>query len=642
MKTYKYVLLSIVLLLNVMFVSAQNLADTYKDGVKQYKAHHYQNAIEKLALVLKYNPKHEKALFYTAMSYRRLHEHANATNTFKLLEAVNPGYNPYFYFEAGKSFMEINDYKKAEEYIGKFLENFPDEPKTTMIKHLAKNRLVYVQKSPEVRSAPKQLSEPIPLDPINSLSNDYTPQVNPMGDKLYFTSVRKGGFDNQSDPTKKNDWGQDIYVSRRQNGQWGKPQLLPPPINSMESDFGSSFTGDGQTMVYVRCGDKQTIGGCDLFITHLTGTAWAEPVNMGNVVNSSAWDSQPTISSDGTKIIFSSTRKGGYGGSDLYMTEKNHLGDWGIPQNLGSTVNTPLDDKSPYIASDGKTLYYASEGHPGFGGLDIFYCLFDKGKWSTPINLGAPLNSAGDDKYFSISASGNAAYFAASRYAEGDDDIFQIELPDHLKPKPSVVVQGVVSNANTSEPLEAVVLVEDIETGDLVALNKSNGTSGEYVIVLPIDRNYSVSASKDGYFFYSQSFELPRDTSFQEMIKNIQLEPIEKGTKVVLNNIFFESGKAELKPISYVELNKAVELLNNNGTMVVEVGGHTDNVGSDVLNQKLSQSRAKAVVDYLVLAGIEASRLQAKGYGESTPIASNDTSEGRKANRRTEFIILEF
>ena len=159
---------------------------------------------------------------------------------------------------------------------------------------------------------------------------------------------------------------------------------------------------------------------------------------------------------------------------------------------------------------------------------------------------------------------------------------------------------------------------------------------------MPIDRNYSVSASKDGYFFYSQSFELPRDTSFQEMIKNIQLEPIEKGTKVVLNNIFFESGKAELKPISYVELNKAVELLNNNGTMVVEVGGHTDNVGSDVLNQKLSQSRAKAVVDYLVLAGIEASRLQAKGYGESTPIASNDTSEGRKANRRTEFIILEF
>ncbi|UXP34191.1 OmpA family protein [Reichenbachiella agarivorans] len=217
-----------------------------------------------------------------------------------------------------------------------------------------------------------------------------------------------------------------------------------------------------------------------------------------------------------------------------------------------------------------------------------------------------------------------------------------MELPDHLKPKPSVVVQGIVSNANTSAPIGAVVLIEDLVTGELIALNKSNDETGEYLIVLPAGRSYSVSATKDGYFFYSQSFDLPKDASYAEIKKDILLEPIEKGTKVVLNNIFFESGRAELKPISYVELNKAVQLLKDNKTMVIEVGGHTDDVGSDELNLKLSQARADAVVQYMVLAGVEDTRLQAKGYGESVPLADNSTDEGRTINRRTEFVIVEF
>ena len=394
-------------------------------------------------------------------------------------------------------------------------------------------------------------------------------------------------------------------------------------------------------MVYVRCGDKESIGNCDLYITQLLGTDWSEPMNMGNVVNSDDWDSQPTISSDGNRIIFTSARTGGYGGSDIYMVEKNHLGEWGVPQNLGGTVNTPFNENSPYLAPDGKTLYYASNGHPGFGGMDIFYCIFENGKWSKPINLGAPLNSSGDDTNFSISAEG-MGYFSSSRLNGEDYEIFQIELPDHLKPKPTVVVQGIVSNAKTSAPLEAVVLIEDINSGELISVNKSNSSSGEYLVVLPAGRDYSVSASSKGFFFYSQSFELPKDTTYQEISLNIMLEPIEKGTKVVLNNIFFESGRAELKPISYVELNKAADLLKDNATMIIEVGGHTDNLGSDELNLSLSQKRANAVMEYLKLAGIEETRLKAKGYGETQPIADNSTEEGRAKNRRTEFEIVEF
>jgi outer membrane protein OmpA-like peptidoglycan-associated protein len=259
------------------------------------------------------------------------------------------------------------------------------------------------------------------------------------------------------------------------------------------------------------------------------------------------------------------------------MTEKNQHGVWGIPQNLGGTVNTPFNENSPYLAPDGKTLYYSSNGHPGFGGMDVFYTVFENGTWSIPINLGAPLNSGGDDTNFSISALG-MGYFSSSRQNGGDYEIFEIELPDELKPKATVVVQGIVSNSKTSNPLEAVVLIEDINSGELLSVNKSNSSSGEYLVVLPAGRNYSMSATSKGFFFYSQSFELPADTTYAEISLNIMLEPIEKGTKVVLNNIFFESGRAELKPISYVELNKAVDLLEDNPSMIIEIGGHTDAV----------------------------------------------------------------
>ncbi|MEP2023966.1 MAG: OmpA family protein [Reichenbachiella sp.] len=632
-----------IIILSCVFIfhsKAQNYAEAFKEGGKYFKHSRYDEAIEKFNEALKYNSRSDKAWFYLAMSFKRNNQPEQSSIAFEKLRAVNPDYNPAQYFEGGEVFIELNRLSRAERYYEKFLEQYPDTPKNTLKRHEAKNRLVYAQKSSEIRDQPNTTSDPSLVTQLNSTSNDYAPQVNPMGTRLYFTSVRQGGFDNIQDSSRANHYGEDIYVSNLKNDAWSMPVMLPEPINSINDDFGSAFTGDGQTMVYVRCGGKESVGNCDLYITTLDGTKWSEPVNMGNVVNSEDWESQPTISSDGTRIIFTSSRDGGYGGADLYMTELNHLGDWGIPQNLGSTINTPLSDNSPFLAADGKTLYYATSGHPGYGGADIFYSVFENGKWAKPINLGAPINSSGEDKNFSISGSGEA-YFSSSR--NGDNyNIYETELPDYLKPKPTAVIEGIVANASTAAPLGALVMIEDIDTGELIAINKSNSESGEYLVVLPAGRNYSVSASKDGYFFYSQSFDLPKDTTYQEITKNIDLEPIEKGTKVVLNNIFFESGRAELKPISYVELNKAVELMQQNGTMVIEVGGHTDNLGSEETNQRLSQARAAAVVKYLVLAGIEETRLQAKGYGESIPLEDNSTAEGRKANRRTEFVIVEF
>lgn len=613
----------------------------YKNGISSYKKGDYQGAVDSFQEALKYRSNHENSWYYAGLSFIAANDPEKAIYCFKKLEAINPTYNPSLYKHTADAYSNMGQLSKAQDYYQKYYDVIPKEPNQVAELHLAKNRIEYAKRSPEIRAAKNSNDQPKPLVNVNSKWHDYTPQINPTGTRLYFTSVRQGGFDFVKDSSRLSNFGEDVYYSSFENEEWQAPVLLPEPINSMSDDFGSSFTGDGLTMVYVRCGTEESIGGCDLYISYFEEGKWTEPKNMGNVVNSNAWDSQPAISSDGTRIIFASTRDGGYGDSDLYVTTLNQYGEWGIPSNLGSIVNTPLSDKSPYLASDGKSLYYASEGHPGYGQSDIFYSLFDNGKWGVPINVGAPINSDGDDTNFCISASG-MGYFASSRLDESNYDLFEMELPDHLKPKPSVVVQGIVANANTSAPIGAVVLIEDLETGELIALNKSNDETGEYLIVLPAGRSYSVSATKEGYFFYSQSFDLPEDASYAEIEKDILLEPIEKGTKVVLNNIFFESGRAELKPISYVELNKAVQLLKDNGTMVIEVGGHTDNVGSDDLNLKLSQARADAVVDYMVLAGIESARLQSRGYGESAPIADNNTEEGRTANRRTEFVIVEF
>lgn len=615
--------------------------DAYRQGLQAIKFEKYETAITKFQEAVKLNPQYADAWYYLGKTYDFLNRKEETIMAYRNLEKVDSDYDISIYYAIAKSYIELDNLRSARIYIKRYLEKAPKTPKSSKLIHLAMNRLNYVDISAELREQAPNTTEPTPIAALNSISGDYMPQVNPTGSRLYFTSVRKGGFDFKDENSAELDFGEDIYFSNQVNGEWSAPELLPKPINSMSNDFGSAFTGDGQSMVFVRCDETGAIGSCDLYITQLNGNTWSKPVNMGNVVNTDKWESQPTINADGNRIIFTSLRSGGYGASDLYMIEKNHLGLWGTPQNLGSIVNTPLSENSPFLAADGKTLYFSSTGHPGMGGADIFYTVFENGKWSTPQNLGQPINSRGNDTNFSISASGYA-YMASSRLDDDNFDIFKVELPDELKPKPTIIVQGVVSNSENNEPLSALVLIEDLNSGELIATNKSNEETGEYLVVLPAGRDYSVSANTHGFFFYSQSFELPKDTAYAEITNNIPLEPIKKGTKVVLNNIFFEIGKAELKPISYVELNKAVTLMKENKTMVIEVGGHTDSQGADANNLSLSQRRAQSVVEYIVLAGIERNRLVAKGYGESVPIADNNTKEGRAANRRTEFVIVEF
>jgi outer membrane protein OmpA-like peptidoglycan-associated protein len=640
MKTISLIILSVI---STTLIAQKQMANFYfEKGKEAYNDEYYDEAEEQLLKALEKDPEHADALCYLGYTYYDTEKYNKVVEVYNRLEKADPDYWEWYFYLKGFSNEQLGNFSAAKDDYDKFLKNYSTAADRHIFHHKGAVRKYYVEKSSEIRKMKGQMPEPQNLGKeINTISDDMMPQIDPTGSRLYFTSSRKGGFDD-IDEEDENDWGEDLYFIEKANGKWGKASLLPEPINSYNNDGTSTFSADGQQMIYVKCGEEGSIGSCDLFYAILEGTEWTKPTNMGNVVNHEDWDSQPTLSSDGNTLIFVSNRDGSYDGSmDLFMSQKNKFGQWGIPVNMGSTINTPFGEKSPYLAPDGKTLYFASNGHPGYGDYDLFVTVFENGKWSEPKNMGAPLNSSGEDTYFSISASGEGAYFASDRSGEGKLDLYSISIPENLRPKPSVIVKGIVTDSKSGENIDSWVLVEDINSGELIATAKSNSASGEYLVVLPSGRNYSVSANKEGFFFYSNKFEVPTSAKYQEIKKDIALKPIEKGARVVINNIFFETGEATLTQESYTELGKAVNLLKTNPKMVIEVGGHTDDVGSDEANMKLSHDRAKSVRDYLVKAGIDSGRLQAKGYGETQPVASNDTEEGRQANRRTEFVILE-
>ena len=612
----------------------------YEQGKSYYDDDKYAEAISSFEESLKVNGENEDALYYAGASYRLSEQYQKAIEKLKSLEKINPNYYAMFYYECGLAYSELRQFDEAIDMFEKFNSKYSNEPSNTLYHHKAKYKIRYAAEQKALQNTKTIMKAPIKLsDRINSTYNDYAPVVDPTGTKLYFTSTRLGGISKEDGGEEKGD--EDIYFIERSGDTWSEPKLMPEPINTDRNEGIDFISPDGQLIGFTSSREG-TIGSSDIYLSTLDGSQWSTQINMGNVVNSEEWDSNSTISNDGNRIIFASARDGGSGSNDLYMIEKNIIGEWSPAINLGGMVNTPQSETAPFLSQDGKTLYFASMGHPGYGNYDIFKTVYENGKWSAPINLGRPLNTPGRDEYFTIGGSGEKGYFSAYDSEGKNSDIYEIEIPEEMRPQPTVIVEGIVTNSKTKEAVGGYVMVEDLNTNELIAVSKSNSATGKYLVVLPAGKTYSVSANKEGFFFHSELFDILSTSKFQTIKKDIELKPIEKGAKIVLNNIFFETGKATITSQSSLELEKAIDLMKANPTMIIEVGGHTDNVGDDAFNMKLSHDRAKSVREYIVNGGLASDRIQAKGYGESNPIATNDTEDGKKSNRRTEFIILEF
>ena len=496
---------------------------------------------------------------------------------------------------------------------------------------------------------------------LNSAGSDYGPVVSADEASILITSRRTGSTGGKKDPATDS-YFEDIYQASRRGNAWSPAENLGPPVNTDDHNATVGLSPDGQRMlVYVGS------NGGDLLETSLGGRTWEKPRRLGARINTSAHESSASYSPDGRTLYFVSDRPGGAGGSDIY---KVSLTGSAPPENLGPAINTAGGEEGAFMAPDGKTLYFSSEGHNTMGGYDIFKSVWENGKWSPPENLGWPINTPDDDVFFVTSASGRHGYYSSERPGGlGAKDIYRITFLGPEKPPvlseenqllasrlapiaqtvlaPAVAVataqvtilKGTVSDDATKQPLDAAIDLIDNATGQTIATFRSNAISGRYLVSLPSGTNYGIVVRQDGYLFHSENFDLPAGAAFAEVTKDIPLKRLEVGTVIVLRNIFFDSGKATLRPESTAELERLQKLLTETSALKLEMAGHTDDVGEAPKNQDLSQRRAQAVVAYLTQHGIAPARLSAAGYGETQPVAPNTSKLGRQLNRRTEFKV---
>ncbi len=530
------------------------------------------------------------------------------------------------YFAQGK-------YAEARQLADKIL-SFPKTSKLIQAEaqHLLRN----------IDFTREAIQHPLPYDPkpvsqtINQFPLQYFPALTVDEQTMIFTARR--GVTPQYD--------EDIYFSEKdRGGQWTKPQSLSDYINSPLNEGTCTISADGRTLIYTSCEDRNGLGRCDLYMTQKTGDRWKPGKNLGPNVNSGAWESQPSLSADGRTLYFVSDRTGGAGGMDIYMTSMDENGAWTPAQNLGSAINTERDEVSPFIHVNGQTLYFASNGLPGFGSFDLYFSEKSDQSWSTPKNLGYPINNHEDQSGLFITANGQDAYYSQEIRRNGEymsSQIYTFVIPEAIRvTNRSSYVNGVVYDAVTKKPLGAQVELVDLKKQSKISRVASDPENGRYMMVLTEGSDYALYVDQKGYLFQSLTFDYnQKDKTIKPVEIDIYLQPIEKGKETVLNNIFFDTDQYAIKDKSKPELEKVVTFLKENPDLRIAINGHTDNVGTEAYNRTLSANRAKAVYAYLIDAGIAASRLDFKGYGQDKPIASNNTEENRQKNRRIAFEVL--
>jgi outer membrane protein OmpA-like peptidoglycan-associated protein len=490
---------------------------------------------------------------------------------------------------------------------------------------------------------------------VNTEAPEYGVVVSADGSEMYFTSRREGSTGGSIDP-ETNDYFEDIYFSSMENGEWSSPAQLEGPVNSLTNDATIGMFNDGSTLLMYR--DRNGMG--DILETVNKGGVWSAPKSIGDNINTDYHESSAWFSFDRKWLYFVSDRPDmTIGGTDIYRSRWNESeGTWDEPENLGYPVNSQYDEDGVFVHPDGKTIYFSSAGHNSMGGFDIFSSEYDNGKWSEPVNLGWPINSPDDDVFFVVTADGTKGYFSSVRpEGRGEDDLYEATLIDeaidgatamdgdaigisNAGKKSVILLTGQVNNSSKNVPVEADIELFDLETGEPIANFSSKASSGEYSFAVPANREYGMNIKAAGYLFHSEKISVPEDGSFTSHVHDVDMKDLMIGSGIVLNNVFFEYNKSDLRNSSTGELKRVVELMNENPTLVLEMSGHTDNVGSDEYNLNLSERRASAVKDWLVGNGIDAKRLESVGYGESKPADTNSTDEGRARNRRTEMKIL--
>ncbi|MEO5998251.1 MAG: OmpA family protein [Chitinophagaceae bacterium] len=607
-------------------------AQAYAKALELAENGDYRQSIKVLQDAVRIAPKFEDAWLSIAGMYGELKNYDEAIANYEKAKAIDSvyfkDYNlPYSINLAGKG-----EFDKALVAVNEFLTISNLNETSRKAGEYRRSCFSFATSYAQAHNNTDYKFEPKNLgDSINTKDLEYFPTLTIDGKELIFTR-------------RVNGTNEDFYGSTFVNGGWGKARSLIGKINTNRNEAAQNISQDGQWLIFTGGDFPDSYGNFDLYISYLTSSGeWSTPENMGPNINSASWESSPCLSPDKTDLYFASGRAGGYGGSDIYVSHHLPNGKWSVAENLGPEINTVGDESCPFIHADNHTLYFTSNGHPGYGGDDLYLAhKGPKGKWSIAENLGYPINTIEKEGTMVVSADGKNAYFASERNdTRGGLDLYTFELRSDIRPIKTLWVKGKVFDKKTVKGLPSAVELTDLLTREVVSKVQTDET-GNYLITLPTGRDYAFNVKRKGYLFFSENFPLSQKSPDSIYNIEIPMQPLEANALIVLKNIFFDNNEYELKPASQFELSLVAELLQENPSLKIQITGHTDNAGTAASNLALSTNRARSVVSYLSSKLIDAKRLSYKGFGDTQPVADNKTEAGKTQNRRTELKVVAY
>ena len=554
---------------------------------------------------------------------------------------ICPEIDDIVYFRLGSIEFGDKKYRESKEHFEKFLKTGKG---TAEDQSDAREQLKASVFFIEGFGNPVPFS-PKPLSKISSVSDEYLPIITPDNKRAYFTrrTFEKekftGGINVETKPVERFSFSESIS-----DNVYSEGAAMPEPFNKNDNEGGASLSADNKYMYFTICRDE---GGellnCDIWFSVFSSGVWSEIKNAGPEINGkTTWESQPSLSSDGKTLYFASNREGGIGQIDIWKSSRDKNGKWSKPLNLGPTINTPENEKSPFFHSDGKTLYFSSTGHLGYGGYDIYFSkLGENDQWATPKNIGYPINSEKDDLGFFVSTDGKTGYFASDKLKGiGGWDVYQFGLYKEARPERVLFLTGEIRDETNQVATDAKVELKNTKTQEVTTVDVDSLT-GKYVAVVSFNEDHILTVKQAGKAFTSNYFSAADSSIQAKPIENdMQVEEIKVGKAYRINNINFETNSSELSQQSKNIISEFAAFLKDNPGVNVSIQGHTDNVGDAASNMKLSVERAAAVKQFLIDQGISVTRLDSKGFGMNKPVSSNKTDSGRAKNRRTEFVIL--
>ncbi|MCF8329648.1 MAG: OmpA family protein [Crocinitomicaceae bacterium] len=619
----------------------------------------YREGILLLEQSLKKDPNFWEAHILSAQFNENLNNYKQAIFHYESALQINPEHSRYgsthYYLSA--LYLAEAEYEKALKYADVFMKN-PNASEEFL--RNAKEIKQHASFAINALKNPKNFNPINAGNGINTADPEYYPTITVDGKTLLFTRSiadnRVKGYQEQ----------EDFFVSNWDKiNNWQKAIPMASNVNTINNEGAPTISADGKSLIFVACSDETGTyygenrygkGSCDLFYTKKIGGKWINPINLPGGVNSSHWESQPSLSADGQTLYFVRGLRGKNtnGNSDIYVSHLQSDGNWGSALRLSDVINTAFAEESVCIHPDGKTLYFASRGHIGMGGSDLFISKMDaNGNWGKPVNLGYPINTKFDENSLLVSPIGDVAFFASDRTGGfGDLDIYYFELPLEYRPTKTLYFDGNVFDQVSKSALPGHFQLTDIESGEIVIISDADKIDGSFMVALPVNKEYAIQVTHAGYAPYSINFNLKIPDGSDHYHIDIPMNPLTSSTENVLANIFFDLGKSTLRKESAIELKTLASFLSRNPTIKIELGGHTDSRGNEADNLLLSTERAKAVYDYLIAnERISKERLSFKGYGKTQPIFSDKIIETMKTseekeiahqkNRRTVYKIIK-